>query len=360
MLGKTSLLNKIKSKYILKYLLCFAYTDIDSVLKLIKYNKKLLNKLNINIKNYYKYKKTKKLEKYGFFTHFLLVYDIFIFILFFAYTITYYVKGTFNDENLKIGYNAKMKKFVDFMNKYILLSYLGFLTISIALNIIIIKSNISFNGYIKVIIHIVFSLIDITHFIFYSIKTHYTRFLVKPELKTSINKYGKKLNICSDKIWFYKFDLSLTIFIALLKTLIELIFILSLLLYFIDYLLNNNFQIFNLIKESSDISKHILKELNEININDFELPTEFENLNEKEKLELIFKKENMKKYEYDLDDNQIGIIEKINNIRKNNNIPKFNYYIRNNLPNFIINKKIEMIFFPDRYIYELSINLYII
>ena len=92
MLGKTSLLNKIKSKYILKYLLCFAYTDIDSVLKLIKYNKKLLNKLNINIKNYYKYKTTRKLEKHGFFTHFLLVYDIFIFILFFAYTITYYVK----------------------------------------------------------------------------------------------------------------------------------------------------------------------------------------------------------------------------------------------------------------------------
>jgi len=68
----------------------------------------------------------------------------------------------------------------------------------------------------------------------------------------------------------------------------------------------------------------------------------------------------MKKYEYYFDDNQIDIIEKFNDIRKNNNISKLYYYKRNNLPNFIINKKTEIIFFPDRYIYELSTNLYII
>ena len=113
-----------------------------------KINKKLLNKLNINIKNYYKYKTTRKLEKNDNFIQLFLLYDIFAFTLFFSYTITYYVIGTFNDENLRIGYNAKRKKFVDFMNKYILLSYLGFLTISIVLKIIFKKSNIYFNGWI--------------------------------------------------------------------------------------------------------------------------------------------------------------------------------------------------------------------
>ena len=46
----SSLLSKIKSKYILQDILSLAYDKIKSALKLIKYNKSLLNRLDINIK----------------------------------------------------------------------------------------------------------------------------------------------------------------------------------------------------------------------------------------------------------------------------------------------------------------------
>jgi hypothetical protein len=51
-----SLLNQIKSKYILQNIFTFAYGDIKSVLRLIKYNKNLIKRLNININDFYDYK----------------------------------------------------------------------------------------------------------------------------------------------------------------------------------------------------------------------------------------------------------------------------------------------------------------
>ena len=60
---KHSLLNKIKSTYILKDILTLAFRNIKSVLKFIAYDKVLLNKLDINIKDYYDYKIKKEVEK---------------------------------------------------------------------------------------------------------------------------------------------------------------------------------------------------------------------------------------------------------------------------------------------------------
>ena len=45
-----SLLNKIKSKYILKKILTIAYGDMNTVLKLTKYNKSLMDKVDIHMK----------------------------------------------------------------------------------------------------------------------------------------------------------------------------------------------------------------------------------------------------------------------------------------------------------------------
>ena len=61
--NSSSLLAKIKSKYILQEVLCSAYGKMKQVLKLIKYNKSLLNKLDINIKENYKYEIETKIEK---------------------------------------------------------------------------------------------------------------------------------------------------------------------------------------------------------------------------------------------------------------------------------------------------------
>ena len=63
MINKPSLLSQIKSKYILQNVLILAYPDIKSVFKLVKYNKNLLNKLDISIKDCYNYKIEKFLYK---------------------------------------------------------------------------------------------------------------------------------------------------------------------------------------------------------------------------------------------------------------------------------------------------------
>ena len=63
-----SLLDQIKSKYILQDILSLAFEDMKSVYNLIKYNKNLLNKLNIDFKKKFKnigdnYKYKKEIEK---------------------------------------------------------------------------------------------------------------------------------------------------------------------------------------------------------------------------------------------------------------------------------------------------------
>ena len=60
---KPSLLDQLKSKYMLQKIILLAYRDIKSVLKLIKYNKNLINRLDINIKYYYNYKFRMELYK---------------------------------------------------------------------------------------------------------------------------------------------------------------------------------------------------------------------------------------------------------------------------------------------------------
>ena len=49
--GKSSLLSKINSKYILETILSLAYGNMKSILRLSKYNKSLLNKLDINFED---------------------------------------------------------------------------------------------------------------------------------------------------------------------------------------------------------------------------------------------------------------------------------------------------------------------
>jgi hypothetical protein len=102
-----------------------------------------------------------------------------------------------------------------------------------------------------------------------------------------------------------------------------------------------------------------LNQINRININDFELPEGFNELNEKDKNKMIFKKENMEKYSYYLNWEQIQLIGKINDIRHQKNLHILLYDIREKLPDFIINKKTLLILFPNENIYKLSTNLYI-
>ena len=351
---KNSLLLQIKSKYILQDILANAFGDIKSLLKLIKYNKNLQKIFNINIKDLYDYKlKTVKKKKYYdinggsdwyrynedclFFT--LLYYIAFIFLPFLIYIIMFYKHGTFNDNNLREGYDKKKKNFVDFMDNYILLPYFFFMMISCSLNIILPRCRkIDSNGLIKAIYFSLVLLVDFTHYIYYIIKFRYTRKLMKKELLKKLDK-----SKTSKLTWFYSFDLALIVFMS----------------FYILY----NFAIYYLFWITCQITCYIkincLVELNGINIEEIELESKFGNLNEKSKREYIFKKENIEKYEYKLNENQIGLIEKINKIRVQNNIPELKYDKYEKIPNFIINPTLKLLFNKNENIYKISNNLYI-
>ena len=71
--------------------------------------------------------------------------------------------------------------------------------------------------------------------------------------------------------------------------------------------------------------KYYLRKINGFDICDFELPLEFDKLNDKDKIKIIFKNENMEKYRYALDYSQRKLIDKINQLRRQNNIPELQY-----------------------------------
>ena len=337
----SSLLNRIKSKYILHKIFSYAYENIKSVLKLIKYNKDLSHKLEFNFKDNYKSElrtEIKKEEKFNpLFWSISLVFGIFSFITFLVYIIIFYVRGTFNIENLKQGYNKSKKKFVDFMNNYILLAYFGFniARILIAIFLFLCKL-IALKGYIKLRISIIIFIVDLTHLIAYIIKYSFTGKIIKEEIKKTL-----------DSPWFYSFDFFMVYFICpqIILIIISLIIIC--------------FDIYKKGLQGFDDSKvFFLNNFKGINIIEFELPSETYNLNNKNAQ--IFKKENVEKYKYSLNENQINLIRNINDIRRrNNNITLLNYVREENLPEFIINEKTELIFNGHKNIFKLSSSFYI-
>ena len=335
-----SLLNQIKSKYILQNIFTFAYGDIKSVLRLIKYNKNLIKRLNININDFYNYKlitgNIKKSEDGIIFAGLIFIIEFFIlYIAYMIYIIMYYKHGTFNDNNLREGYDKNKKNFVDIMNKYILLSYFLYKIATNVLTIVLFCcESIKLLGLIKVLLLLFFWLVDLSHYIFYIIKFRYVRKLMKKELLKKLDK-GKT----SILTWFYSFDLALIVFMSV-KIAIYSLFLLGLGV---------------APKDIDDIKRNILIELNGIKINDFYFYDSFE----KSKNELIYKKENIEKYEYELNDNQINLIHKINDIRKQNNIPELEYFKREKVPCYLINPKPQLIFYQKQNIYKISNDLYI-
>ena len=65
------------------------------------------------------------------------------------------------------------------------------------------------------------------------------------------------------------------------------------------------------------------------------------------------------RYKYTLSLSQYNLIIKINEIRQQHNIPKLKYDIVESIPDFIINKKVNLIFSLDIDIFKFKSNSYI-
>ena len=367
--SSSSLLSKINSKYILKTILSLAFGNMNSVLKLCRYNKCLLHKLDIIFKNSFKYEieiKIDYIENYekdekdikcirGLF----LFSDVIWFIIFLIYIILFYVRGTFNDENLKEGYSQKKKDFVDFMDNYILLTYFLFNLAIILITILLyIRNLFELKGYIQLLIVIFIILIDLTHHISYITKFTYTVELIKDELIDVIMEYSKIKNPTEEVrklyykilnlIWFYSFDNFIIAMICL-----NFLVIIPEIMKIIKILCQGRFI------EFGEIKKIFLNQFKGLNIIKKELPKKFNKLKEKEKNEFIFKKESVKEYQYELNENQINLIYKINKIREDNHISLLNYDKLEKLPEFLINEKTQLIFNDYDNIFKLSKNFYV-
>ena len=104
------LLNQISSKYILQKIFSFVFKETKSVFKFIKYDKNLMNKLEINIQDSFEYKTNYEIHKEPIIFHFvLLLYETVEFIFYLVYLIMFYIEGKFNEKNLKEKYDKKRK-----------------------------------------------------------------------------------------------------------------------------------------------------------------------------------------------------------------------------------------------------------
>ena len=168
---------------------------------------------------------------------------------------------------------------------------------------------------------------------------HIIKFILTKKI---INKELKKK---SEKIlWFYNFDIAI---ICIMSFYIFIIYLFA--------------KFYEAPENSFDDKKlYILRQINGFDICDYELPSEFEKSDDKDKIKTIFKKENMKKYNYKLDDIQLKLIDKINQLRRQKKIQELKYNIWQELPDYIINNKTELIFYKEKYIYKFSNNYYLI
>ena len=134
---KHSLLNKIKSKYIIKKILMLAFPNMNSVLKFVAYDKHFISELEINIKDYFDYE-TKEIIIKGIKP---LIFQtsinaLILFVPFLVFYIKLYSKRIFKKNNLIIGYNKKKKFFLEIFDYFFILLFIIYLIISLILSIL--------------------------------------------------------------------------------------------------------------------------------------------------------------------------------------------------------------------------------
>ena len=333
-----SFLNNINSKHILKQVFIYSYFEFKSFLKLIKYNKSLQKRLDINIKKYflnYEYKE-KLIEKNEFMFMFSIpniIIKAIMIVFFLIYLIIFYVKGSFIDEYMKNNCNKNKIKFIEIINNS-LIGYLIFLIISILWYILNFKGKILFSSTKKLIISILILLIDIFYYILICVKYNYTNNIIFDNLlKEKNNKFVE--------CWFINYDI---------------IFLIISPIYYITFL----FFIFCLKNNFGHIEDHIISILNQfkgVNIIDFEFDKDFNDCNNKEINKLILK--NARNYKYKLNKNQIDLIKKINDIRSKYKIPLLKYDLDQRIPHCIINEITEVVLYNDKNNFKLKSFLYL-
>ena len=341
-MDQTGDINKVKSDYILKSL--FSYISYNKILSLIKNNKNIQTRLGITLEHYsykldypkYVYTKEKKVllrkligyelsDNIGFILTLLMTCLCFPYDL--IYSILLVSLKTFNDNNLKDDNNQSELKIIKIFNYCLFIldsSILGFVFLCY-FYIIPFDRDYGTKKVVKSILMLFFNLINLLS---------EGCIIWKLVLSYKIKKGGVK--------WFMVMDYIFIFF----NFIYAIIFIIETIVYF----------------ESSGRKivnkyKYYLISFDNIKINEYELPDNFEKMNKNERKKFVL--QNLKNYENKITDKQKELIDLINNLRRENDINDLENNDKKTIPEFIFKKPAEVLLMPSKKIFKLSNKKYI-
>ena len=338
-------ISNIKSNYNLKEI--FSYLDYSYILKLLKNNKNLQNRIGLTLahyKNKFGPKKYEYIKKTTKITHekqknykvsdniestLLFICTIFCFLLpFLIYSILLVSIKTFKDSNTKDNYNKKYLNTIKIINRCLFI-YDGFILIFgciFSYGILVHRKHDYGIG--KIISFLITIIINLVHILFESLV------IWKLILSYKIKKGG-----CT---WFMVLDyLFLIINLAYIS-----IFLSATILYF---------------KESGQLiyfkTNYILTSFDTIKISDFQLPEDFGKFPKNERKKYVF--DNYKNYSHTISDEQKELITSINDFRGIKNIPLLGICNIWQIPDFLFNESSEVMIWPEQNIFKLSNKKYL-
>ena len=340
---------KIKNNYILKSL--FTYLHSQNILNLVQNDKILRSKLDITSEHYkiktnlpkYEYIKETKIHKSIKKKHpmnediALIVFgQIFtgcIACIFLTYHIIYSILlialDTFDDSNTKENYNKSSEIIINKINVSLFI-LLAFIITSCLLLIFYIYVKCQFDyGFKKIIKSILIITINIIHYIFEGLV------IWKLVLSYQIKRDGIT--------WFMRMDYAFII--------LHFLYIVFIILCTIVFFATSG-------RKITKSSKCILKSFNNIRINDYILPDNFNNWEKNERKNFILN--NYKFFQCSESQNLNYLKDSyINEYRKNNNILTLISNEDKTIPDFIINEPGEIMLFPEHNFFKLSNKEYL-
>ena len=341
-MSKNEKIFNVSSDYSLKTI--FSYIQYNNLLKIIKYNKALQSKLEINHKNYqtitnYQYLRRKITRTHTpgenecvemgkvFFTS-LITFIFFIYVL--IYSILLVSLDSFDNSNTKINYDKNSLNIINKINGYLFL-FIIFIILSFYLLLCFILKNCYLDSpKLKKLKFLILISIDLIYFIYECLIIW----------KLSLSYQIKKTE--NDTTWFMTCDY---IFIIL-----NSIYILYMI--FVTYLYCANAG-----KKVEIIIKYYLTQYKNIDINHFLLPNNFHKMNAVAKRKYI--NDNKYNFQFFLTQTQLDLISLLNEFRDKNNLEKFKIDWERKLPKFLINEKSELMLFTYHTILQIANQCYL-
>ena len=333
-------INKISSIYNLKSLFC--YLQYPFILKLVKKNKNLQNKLDISIENYkeiveypkYEYhkctsvkEKKKKKGEHSLEEIFYSIIATCCTCLMAAYMITYSILlvtiGNFDDSNTKENYSKSSANIIKTINQCTFILDAVIIASPFLMIYYILENHFRDYGIKKIVKTIIVALIDLTHIGFEIL------IILKLALSYKIKKNGVT--------WFMVMDY---VFIFLHVLYMIYIFLLSCIFYSESG------------KDIKTVKYCYLKSFNYIKIQEYFLPEDFHSWRKNRRKKFVSEKCKLFKYHNTLEERDI--LQIINSKRSSTNLLKLAVNTTDEIPNFILNKPTELMLNPFQNIIKIS------